>query len=259
MDAHTVYGNEICPHFYTRKKPFTRFTPDSPPTDGAPDVVWCYTPDADPMPLLRTLARWVSSRHDATAYVMCEDRIGSSAHTFLQQFELCHSFPVGTKLFSVPVETRSKRTFVLTPPTMIRHNVYRMCHDPASVKLASMSKLTINQDQYIFRVRIGRLSVRANAHYKSHILTTAQMKDLDEDFMGTRYNMALGDTGATNSLITKQAAHQIRAFVDTRTSGHVILGDNVSTIDLLGTCSFELTVGKFVSRMHAYVVDVEMK
>ena len=257
MDVHTVFGNEICPDFYTRKKPFTRFTPSPLPLDASPAVVWCYTPDKDPMPLLRSLIRWVSSQKGATAYILCEDRVGSSAHTCLRQYPICHVFPSKSALFSVPVSTGKHRVFVPAPLTIIRHNVYKVSYDPSAVIAEKLSKMNIGQDQYIFKVRIGRLSVRANTHYKSHILSAAQLEALEADFVGARQNLALGDTGATNSLITKQAAHQIRAFVDTRHSGHVILGDNISTVDLLGTCSFEITVGAFVSRMTAYVIDAD--
>ena len=67
--------------------------------------------------------------------------------------------------------------------------------------------------------------------------------------------MALSDTGAPHSLIMSRTVRQIRAFIDVSERGNVILGDNISTVNLLGTCSFERTIGNHTRTVKAYVID----
>ena len=50
------------------------------------------------------------------------------------------------------------------------HKVYRIKHDPTAVMTAKLANMRMHTTQYIFRVRIGRLSVKANSSYRSKIL-----------------------------------------------------------------------------------------
>ena len=117
--------------------------------------------------------------------------------------------------------------------------------------------MSVSQTKYIFRVRIGRVSVRASTNYTSHILTEDESNQLHDNFMETRQKLALGDTGATHSLITSITARQIGAYIDFTETGRVILGDNISTVRLLGSCTFEIKIGNYVSIMKAYVIDAD--
>ena len=95
------------------------------------------------------------------------------------------------------------------------------------------------------------------SNYTSHILTDEEKEQLHSNFMETRQKLALGDTGASHALITSQTARQIKAYIDVSECGQVILGDNISTVPLLGSCSFEIKVGTYVSIMKAYVIDAD--
>ena len=224
---------------------------------GEKPVIWCYTPELDPMPLLRTIVRYVTKTTDATAYVLSAHRVGSASHAFLEKFPVSRTYPRGSSLFVLPVNQQNGTTFLPAPPTDIAYNVYKISHDPTAAITAKLCKMSMNQTQYIFSVRIGRIGVKASSTYTSHILTEQELLDLEKDFVGTRHKLALGDTGATHSLITSQTARQIKAHIDISERGHVILGDNVSKINLLGTCEFALRVGRHVSTMKAYVIDAD--
>ena len=256
VDAHAIQGNEICEKFYTRAYPFVKIN-DPSAHSGPNPTVWCYTPDADPMPLLRKLIRWVTATENASAYILCAERVGSAATSLLAHYPSCCIIPVGSTLFSVPVQGVKRREFLPAPPTDIVHKVYKIVHDPTAVVTTKLANMRINTTQYIFRVRIGRLSVRANSSYKSRILSEKDLEELDDDYMGTRRKLALGDTGASHSLISERTARQLKVFVDTSESGQVILGDNISTVRLLGTCTIEISVGTYKSKMKAYVIDAD--
>ena len=246
----------MCEKFYTTANPFTKIN-DPSAHSGPKPTVWCYTPDANPMPLLRKLIRWVTSTEDASAYILCAEKIGSAATSLLSHYPSCYVLPVGSTLFSVPVQGFKSREFLPTPPTDIVHKVYKIVHDTTAVVTAKLANMRINTTQYIFRVRIGRLSVRANSSYKSRILSEKDLEELDDDYMGTRRKLALGDTGASHSLISERTARQLKVFIDTSEPGQVILGDNISTVPLLGTCIIEISVGTYRSKMKAYVIDAD--
>ena len=256
MDAHTIRGNEVCEKYFTRKNPLLKIS-NLEKTIGSQAAIWCYSPNTDPMPILRKVSRYVTTTQGASAYVLCENRPGSAAQMFLQQFEVCHSFPMGTNLFAVPVQGTNSTSFLPTPPTTVIHNVYKISHDPTAAITAKLSKMNVGNSQYIFNVRIGRLAVRANTSYKSHILTEEEKQELKENYIDKRQKLALGDTGATNSLITSRAARQIKAFIDETDTGKVILGDNISTVNLLGSCTFEMKIGNYTSTVKAYVIDAD--
>ena len=246
----------MCEKFYTRANPFTKIS-DPSAHSGPKPTVWCYTPDPNPMPLLRKLIRWVTSTEDASAYILCAERLGSAATSLLNHYPSCYVLPVGSSLFSVPIQGCKSREFLPSPPTDIVHKVYKIKHDPTAVVTAKLANMRINNTQYIFRIRIGRLSVRANSSYKSKILSETDLEELDDDYMGTRRKLALGDTGASHSLISERTARQLNTFIDTSETGQVILGDNISTVKLLGTCTFEISIGTYRSKMKAYVIDAD--
>ena len=256
VDALARIGNSACEKCFTRKHSFAKLA-NLDEEMGDKPVIWCYTPDSDPMPILRTLVRYITKTADATAYILSANRMGSASHAFLEKFPVCHTFPAGSSLFALPVHQKEETMFLPTLRTDMVHSVYKILHDPTSVITAKLCKMSMNQAQYNFNVRIGRVSVKASSTYTSHILTEEELVDLEKDFMGTRHKLALGDTGATHSLITSQTAHQIKAQNDISERGHVILGDNVSTINLLGTCEFTLRLGHHVSTMKAYVIDAD--
>ena len=256
VDAHTIKGNEVCSKYFTRKNPLAKIAQPEK-TMGTDAAIWCYSPNTDPMPLIRMITRHVTNTQGTSAYVLCEGTPGLAASDFLSKFPVCHSYPVGSTLFAIPVQTSTSVTFVPTPPTEVVYNVHKITHDPSAAITAKLCKMSLNKSQYIFQVRIGRLSVRANTSYKSHILTETEKAELNDNYMDKRQKLALGDTGASNSLITSQAARQIKAFIDVTEVGKVILGDNISTVNLLGTCTFEMTIGHHTSTVKAYVIDAD--
>ena len=192
IDALARVGNQACEKFFTRKDSFVKLA-NLDEQMGDNPVIWCYTPELDPMPLLRTLVRYVTKTAGATAYVLCAHRVGSAPHAFLEKFPVCHKYPAGSSLFALPVQRKNDTTFIPTPPTDIPHNVYKITHDPSAAITAKLRKMSMNQAQYIFNVRIGRISVKASANYTSHILTEQELRDLETDFVGTRQKLALGE------------------------------------------------------------------
>ena len=183
VDAHTIKGNEACGKYFTQKAPLIKVS-NMGKNLGSDAVIWCYSPQNDPMPILRKVTRHAATTEGSSAYILCEDKPGSAAHEFLKNYPICHSFPVGTNLFAVPIQGSKTKSFVPIPPTRVVHNVYKVSHDPASVITAKLRQMSISKSQYIFNVRIGRLSVRANTSYKSHILTPEDKAELEDDYMG---------------------------------------------------------------------------
>ena len=43
--------------------------------------------------------------------------------------------------------------------------------------------------------------------------------------------------------------------MNTSTEGHVTFGDKTSTVRLLGTCTFMIMVGMYISKMAAHIID----
>ena len=256
VDAHTLIGNNVCEKYFTRKHTFTRDA-HTDNTIGETPVIWCYTPDVDPMPLLRSVVRYVTTRPGAKAYILCAKVVGTPAHAFLEKYPICHSYPAGASLFAVPAQRGLNRIFLPTPPTDAQFDVYKIEHDPIAAITASLSKMSMSQTKYIFKVRLGRVSVRASTNYTSHVLTEDEVNQLHDNFMVMRQKLALGDTGASHPLITSITARQIGAYIDITETGRVILGDNISPVKLLGSCSFEIKIGTYVSIMKAYVIDAD--
>ena len=185
VDAHAHIGNNVCTTYFTRKHTFTKEA-NTDETMGKTPVIWCYTPDIDPMPLLRSVVRYVTSTLGATAYILCAKVLGTSAHAFLEKYPICHTYPAGATLFSVPAQRGENKLFLPTPPTDTQFDVYKIEHDPIAVVTAKLSKMSMSQAKYIFRVRIGRVSVRASTNYTSHILTEEETEQLHSNFMETR-------------------------------------------------------------------------
>jgi hypothetical protein len=112
---------------------------------------------------------------------------------------------------TVPTQRLEEPIFLTTPPADVPYNGYKIEHDPTTIITANLCKISMKKTKYIFRVRIGRVSVRASTNYTSHILTGEDIKQRSEDCMEMRQKLALGDAGATHSLITSQTACQIKA------------------------------------------------
>ena len=101
--------------------------------------------------------------------------------------------------------------------------LYKGGNDAPAVMTAKLSKMNVNRAQYIFKVRSGQLSVRANTSYKSYMSIQENMTGFREDFIKA-YQKLAPEEGAMNWFILARTARELEAFVHTTEFGHVILG-----------------------------------
>ena len=163
--------------------------------------------------MLRSVVRYITSTSGTRAYTVCAKRLGFSSHTFLEnnRFVIIYDRLYTVQHSTVPTQRGEEPILLATPPAEIPYNGYKIEHDTTTAITAKLCKMSMPKTKCIFGVRIGRVSVRASPNYTSRILTGEDIKQLSENFMEMRQKLALGDAGATHSLITSRTARQIKA------------------------------------------------
>lgn len=260
LDALTSAGGQLCDEYYTRNNPFTKHElPPAAPDTPAP-VVWCNPDFWNPMPLITHVVQQVRHCKGAKAFISFPEWTTSAAFRFLSsQFPCVKTYAPGTLLFDTPPPP-SARNRERCPLPGIRWpvKVFRVDYDPELDSVsAALKRTTTTDDQYIFAVRVKRTQVRVGAGYRAKVLAPDEQQRYEDDPDKEHALLALGDTGATHTLIAKRTARQLGLGINDTARGRVVLGDNIATVPIVGTCEIPLNLSGYECVAHAQVVDTD--
>ena len=219
--------------------------------------MWCNPPASNPVPFIKHTLAQVRAIPGAVAAIMVQDCPGSTAHTLVKHLPHIIRYPAGSRLFVQPSETAPYINVPVTTPTRHAYKVY-VAHSSHDAKFAeAVSRPQGNAPPphpYIFQGRLhapectSRVRVRTNAPYR--VIESSPQKAASVN--------VLGDSGATHSLIPLSVVQQLGIPLSSGPTGRkVILGDNSSGLEVLGTCDLQLTFGSVTTKVSALVLPVD--
>ena len=254
VDCCATATNRICEKFYSKDDSFLDATIGFQ-ADGSPHTLWCnppFTSAADALPFVLHVYAQVQAHPGTVGIVIFPDWLNTEAYKFLQTQEVVKQYPAGTRLFSMPHHKRlAERSPMRGTRWPVTIYAIRAAND---VRLQASSAGPPTQAAFTFPGSIMGGRVYARTGFKF----TVSEGEADTGATTTTCNVeALADTGADECITTYALVRHLGLrLLPCQRARRVVLGDNASSIPVVGTCEFKLRLGRSETVVQALVIDV---